>query len=238
MKCASLYTLVSHFYYAGANQSIVMLMCWNINPVWQMGINGRGRLRIGFISFKFKYLQKVIHLTYLRHLGVRWTALWSYLFLSSDCKKSGITRWDLTSQFPDTWHGTLESQVICVRPYGEPMAMLRIEHRCFWFQVNANHIVSFCRILQCKRRTKNNLYILEILIVMKSLLSAPQEDGYLVSKIVRVLCIGSDNILLVVMGSLKSDLSSLCWWKWASTRGNALYYCESQQVRGSMFSES
>lgn len=40
------------------------------------------------------------------------------------------------------------------------------------------------------------------------------------------------------MGSLKSDLSSLCWWKWASTRGNALYYCESQQVRGSMFSES
>lgn len=51
-----------------------------------MGINATGRLRIEFISFKFKYLQKVIHLTYLRHLSwcemdccleVRWTALLS-----------------------------------------------------------------------------------------------------------------------------------------------------------------
>lgn len=56
--------------------------------------------------------------------------------------------------------------------------------RVLWFQVNANQSVSFCRILQCKKSTENNLYILEILIVMKSLLSAPQKDGYLVSKIV------------------------------------------------------
>lgn len=40
------------------------------------------------------------------------------------------------------------------------------------------------------------------------------------------------------MGSLKSDLSSLCWWKWASMRGSALNYCESHQVRDSMFSET
>lgn len=34
-----------------------------------MGINGRRRLRMGFISFNFKYPQKVIHLTYLRQLS-------------------------------------------------------------------------------------------------------------------------------------------------------------------------
>lgn len=50
---------------------------------------------------------------------------------------------------------------------------------------------------------------------------------------IKVHCIGGDSILFMVMGSLLV-LSSLCWWKWAGTKGDTLLWITTVK-RGNVF---